>query len=116
MRYVLLNHHDESAFADLPPEVMATQIQRYIDYTRALAESGILRGAEQLQPSTSTTTVRLRDGETLLHDGPLAELTEVFGGWWIVEVPDLDTALEHAADCPGAQYGAVEVRPLVELG
>lgn len=116
MRYALLNHFDESALAGLPAEVVQAQIGRFIAYTQALAASGVLRGAEQLQPSPATTTVRVRDGETLLHDGPLAELTEVFGGWWIVEVPDLDTALKHAADCPGAEFGAIEVRPLVELG
>lgn len=116
MRYVLLSHYDESAFAALPPDELQTQLDRYVAYSRALAASGVLRGAEQLPPSSATTTVRVRDGETLLHDGPLAELTEVFGGWWIIEVPDLDTALKHAADCPGAEHGAVEVRPLVEHG
>lgn len=116
MRYALLNHYDESAVAGLPPEVVQAQMQRFIAYTQALAESGVLRGAEQLQSAAVTTTVRVRDGETLLHDGPLAELTEVFGGWWIVEAPNLDAALKHAADCPGAQFGAIEVRPLVDLG
>lgn len=116
MRYVLMNHYDESAFAALPPEVLQAQTARFIDYTQALAASGVLRGAEQLQPTSATTTVRVRDGETLLHDGPFAELTEVFGGWWIIEVPDLDRALKYAADCPGAEHGAVEVRPLVEFG
>lgn len=116
MRYVLLNHYNESTIATLPPEIIADQMQRFIAYTEALATSGVLRGAEQLQPTTATTTVRVRDGETLLHDGPLAELTEVFGGWWIIEAPDLDTALKHAADCPGAQHGAIEVRPLIEFG
>lgn len=116
MRYVLLNHYDETAFAALPPDVLQSELERFIAFTRALADSGVLRGAEQLQPTSATTTVRVRDGETLLHDGPFAELTEVFGGWWIIEVPDLDTALKHAADCPGAQQGAVEVRPLVEFG
>ncbi len=116
MRYALLNHYDESAVAGLPPEIVAAQMQRFIAYTQALAESGVLRGAEQLAPSAVTTTVRVREGETLLHDGPLAELTEIFGGWWIIEAPDLDTALKHAADCPGAQYGTIEVRPLIELG
>lgn len=116
MRYVLLNHYDESALATVPPEIMQAQMGRFIAYTEALAASGVLRGAEQLAPSSATTTVRVRDGETVLHDGPLAELTEVFGGWWIVEVPDLDTALRHAADNPGAEYGGIEVRPLIDLG
>lgn len=116
MRYALLNHFNESALAGLPPEIVQAEMQRFIAYTQALSESGVLRGAEQLQPPAATTTVRVRDGELLLHDGPLAELTEVFGGWWIIEAPDLDTALKHAGECPGAESGAVEVRPVIDLG
>ena len=76
----------------------------------------MLRDGQQLTPSVTGTTVRVRDGETLLHDGPYAELKEAFGCWWVVEADDLDTALDWTRQCPGAEYGAVEVRPLVDLG
>lgn len=76
----------------------------------------MLRAAEQLQPADTATTVRVRDGELLLNDGPYADVVETFGGFWIVEAPDLDTVLKYAQDCPAAALGSVEVRPLVELG
>lgn len=116
MRYALLSHFDESALASIPPEVLQAQIGRFIAFTEALARSGVLRDAQQLAPSSATTTVTVRDGERVTHDGPYAETKEVFGGWWVVEVDDLDTALEHAAACPVSEHGVVEVRPLLDLG
>jgi len=88
---------------------------RFVAFTQALAESGVLRGAEHLQPADTATTVRVRDGELLLTDGPHADVVESFGGFWIVEAPDLDTVLKYAADCPATDLGSVEVRLLVEL-
>jgi hypothetical protein len=116
MRYILLSHVDRAALAATAPEVFQATMGRFVAFTQALAESGVLRGAEHLQPADTATTVRVRDGETLLTDGPYAELAESFGGFWIVEAPDLDTVLKYAADCPAAEYGSCEVRPLVELG
>ncbi len=75
-------------------------MERFIAFTQALAQAGVLRDAQQLTPSTSSTTVRVREGETLLHDGPYAELKESFGGWWVVEAADLDAALVWARQCP----------------
>lgn len=116
MRYALLNHFDESTTAALTPEEMQASIGRFIAFTQAMAEAGILRDAQQLTATATATTVRVRDGEALLHDGPYAELKESFGGWWVLEVDDLDAALSWAKRCPGAESGAVEVRPLVDLG
>lgn len=116
MRYALLNHYDEPATAALPAEEMQERMGRFIAFTQALAQAGVLRDGQQLTPSATGTTVRVRDGETLLHDGPYAELKEAFGGWWVVEADDLDAALTWARQCPGAEYGAIEVRPLVDLG
>ncbi|MFI6528726.1 YciI family protein [Streptomyces uncialis] len=116
MRYVLMSHVDNSALAAMAPEEFEATMGRFVSFTQALAESGVLRGAEQLQPADTATTVRNRQGEVLLTDGPYAELSESFGGFWIVEAPDLDNALKYAADCPAADFGAVEVRSLAGLG
>ncbi|MEW1699627.1 YciI family protein [Streptomyces sp. NPDC093249] len=116
MRYILMSHVDESALAGLAPEEFQATIERFVAFTQALAESGVLRGAEQLQSPDTATTVRSRQGEVLLTDGPYAELSESFGGFWIVEAADLDTVLKYAADCPATDFGSVEVRSLVELG
>lgn len=115
MQYTLLNHLDESGAADLPPDVLAAAMQAFLSFTSAMHEAGVMRGAAQLQGAATASSVRVRDGERLVTDGPYAETREVFGGWWIVDVPDLDTALDWAARCPGAQFGVVEVRPMVEL-
>ena len=116
MRYLLTSNIDSSLVATLDPDAREAVMGRFLSFTAALAESGVLRGAEHLQPADTATTVRNRHGELLLTDGPYADVAEVFGGFWIVDAPDLDTALRHAADCPAADVGSVEVRGLHELG
>ncbi|MER7129862.1 YciI family protein [Streptosporangium saharense] len=115
MRYMLMSHIDTSGLAALSPDAREAAMERFVSFTRALADSGVLCGAEQLQPAETATTVRVRDEGALLTDGPYADLPESFGGFWIVRAPDLDTVLAYAADCPAAAYGSVEIRPLVEL-
>lgn len=80
---------------------------------QAMAEAGVLIDCAPLQPSAASTTVRLRDGETLLTDGPAAEIKEVFGGFTLIECDGLDDALKWAASLPSARDGKVEVRPLI---
>ena len=116
MRYLLTSNIDPSLVSSLPEDERAVLMGRFVSYTTALAESGVLRAAEQLMPADTATTVRNRDGDSLLTDGPYAEVVETFGGYWIVESPDLDGALAHAKACPAADVGSVEVRGLVELG
>lgn len=116
MRYILMSNIDHSALGALPPADVQATMDQFVAFTRALAESGVLRAAEQLQPADTATTVRVRGDELLLTDGPYADVVEAFGGFWIVEAPDLDTVLKYAEDCPAAGLGSVEVRPLVELG
>ena len=79
-----------------------------------LAEAGVLIDCAPLQPVTASTTVRVRGGETLLTDGPAAEIKEHFGGYTLIECADLDEALRWAAKMPAATGGSVEVRPLIE--
>jgi hypothetical protein len=116
MRYLLMSNVDWSLIAPLPEDEREALMTRFVTYTTALAESGVLRGAEHLLPADTATTVRNRDGETLLTDGPYADVVEAFGGYWIVESPDLDGALEHARGCPAADVGSVEVRGIIERG
>jgi hypothetical protein len=106
MQYLLLIHDDQTADnGDLIPE--------YIAYTEALRASGSLVGANQLQPSDTATTVRVRGGETLVTDGPFIETKESLGGYYLVEAGSLDEAIEWAAKIPSARYGHIEVRPIV---
>jgi hypothetical protein len=82
---------------------------------RTLTEAGVLVDTAPLQPARSATTVRVRDGETLLTDGPFAELKEHLGGYYLLDCADLDEALRWAAVIPAARFGSVEVRPLIPM-
>ncbi len=97
------------------PEEMAAEMPRWNAYTEALQDAGIMRAGDALHPADSATTVRVRDGETQVTDGPFAETKETLGGYYLIEVPDLDTALKYAARMPNITYGSVEVRPVVDF-
>jgi hypothetical protein len=77
-----------------------------------LQKAGVIRGGDRLQPTSTATTVKVTDGKTQVLNGPYAETKEQLGGYFMIDVPDLDTALSWAARCPGAAHGTVEVRPL----
>jgi hypothetical protein len=97
------------------PEEMAAEMPRWNEYTESLQNAGILRAGDALHGADSATTVRVRDGETLFTDGPFAETKETLGGYYLIECPDLDTALKYAARMPNINYGSVEVRPVVDF-
>jgi hypothetical protein len=86
-----------------------------VAYTEELQKAGALRAGDALQDVSTATTVRLQDGERMLTDGPFAETKEVLGGYYLVDVPDLDSAIEWAAKMPNLGYGSVEVRPIMEI-
>ena len=86
---------------------------KWFEYTTALQESGAMVAGDALEPIDTATTVRVRDGETVISDGPFAETKEALGGYYLVDVPDLDAALAWAAKIPNVGYGSVEVRPVV---
>jgi hypothetical protein len=90
MRYLLTSNIDPSLVSTLPADQREALMGRFVSYTTALAESGVLRGAEHLLPADTATTVRNRDGQTLLTDGPMPTSSRAFGGYWIVESADLD--------------------------
>jgi hypothetical protein len=116
MRYLLSIHTDESGFADATPEDLSRMRAAYMAFTDEVEAAGVLRGGDGLQPSSTATTVRVRDGEPLFTDGPFAETREQLGGYYLLDCADLDEALRWAAKIPGAAFGAVEVRPVLDYG
>lgn len=88
----------------------------YRAYTQALTDAGVFVGGAPLQPPDQAAVVRQRDGRRQVQDGPFAEAKEQLGGYYIIDVASLDQALEWAARCPATSYGAVEVRPYMQMG
>jgi hypothetical protein len=118
VRYVLLIYDEVSANASPEPpdaEAWERMVTEHGAFTRELSGAGAWLAAEALQPIATATTVRVRDGRTVTTDGPFAETKEGLGGFYLIEAPDLDAALEWAAKCPGSWHGTVEVRPVVDL-
>ena len=111
MRYSLLLHYPEMTADELGPEALAEGMRAFDEYAKALDAAGVLASAEVLQPVAATTTVTLAEGELVVQDGPFADTHEKLGGVVVIEVADLDAALEWAARAPSAQYGHVEIRP-----
>lgn len=114
MRYVLLIYGEEPTGAPDPAEVEQV-MNEYWAYEQALGEAGVKQAGEALQESPTATTVRVKGTERVITDGPFAETREVLGGFYLIDAPDLDAALDWAARCPGAKYGSVEVRPVMEF-
>jgi hypothetical protein len=112
MKYMLLIYVPSES--DSTPEERAAEIPRWMAYTESLQDAGLLVDSHQLHRPDAATTVRLRGGETQITDGPFAETRELLAGYYVLECPDVDVALAHAARAPAAQYGSVEVRPMME--
>jgi hypothetical protein len=115
VQYLLLIHDDESHWSTMADDDRDKLYAEYGVFTNELRESGALVGANQLQPTSTATTVRVRDGETLTTDGPFAETKERLGGYYLIDVESLDEAIEWAAKIPTARVGTIEVRPVVPL-
>jgi hypothetical protein len=116
MQYLLLLYSDETRWPAMAPAEREAAMVEYGAYHDALAKAGVLLGSNRLQPTASTTVVRVDDGRTQVLDGPYVEAKEQLGGYFLIEVPDLDAAITWAARCPGAQHGVVEVRPVWSSG
>jgi hypothetical protein len=112
MQYIILAYEDPTAFETrADPARQPAYYAAWMAYAGALREAGVLEGGRGLQPPQSATTVRLPNGKRQVQDGPFADSKEQLGGFFIIDVPDLDTALDWAARCPAAANGAIEVRP-----
>ena len=114
MKYALLIYAMPDPAEAGKPRPGEGVIDSWLDYTVALKQSGALIAAEQLKRPDTATGVFLRDGKRMLTDGPFMETKEHLGGFYLVDVPDLDTALDWAAKMPVMRYGTVEVRPVME--
>jgi len=111
MRYALLLHYQEPAEGEISEEAIAEAKEAFGVYGRALEQAGVLLSADVLQGSAASTTVTRRDGGLRVQDGPFAETKEALAGVFLIDVPDLDSAIGWAEKCPAAQWGVVEVRP-----
>ncbi len=115
MQYLLLIHDDEQRWARMPEAEQNAIYAEYMAFTSDLRESGAYVGGNRLQPASTAVTVRVRDGEQVVTDGPFAETKEQLGGYYMVEAESLDEALEWAARIPSARLGSIEVRPVVPV-
>src|SRR5205807_1834699 len=109
--YMLMIYADESAMQAASREQMGETMSAYTAYTEALRQSGAYVAGDRLQRSASATTIRTVDNHAKVLNGPYAETKEQLGGYYIIDVADLDAALSWARRCPGATYGVVEIRP-----
>jgi hypothetical protein len=116
MKYIALLYGEADAGpAPGTPEFMQ-MLGEFQSATAAMADAGVLVDSGPLQPPQTATTVRVRDGQAQLSDGPFAEIKEQLGGYYILDCEDLDTALRYAVMIPSAQYGSVEIRPVMVMG
>jgi hypothetical protein len=110
MQYLLALYVDESGWERMTPEQQQQGSAAYMAYTEALRSGGVLVNANRLRPSATATTLRTNGGRTQVLDGPFAESKEQLAGYYLIDVPDLDTAMLWAGRCPAVQHGIVEVR------
>ncbi len=113
MNYMLMIYTPDIG-RDRTPQEWMEMAQPYMAYTEMLKEKGVYVDGAPLDELSTATTVRVRDGKRALTDGPFAETKEFLGGFFIVDCPTLDDALELAAQCPGAAVGSIEVRPVLD--
>lgn len=111
MLYFLLIHDEESIMNQMSAEEVGQLLAEYDTFSQELEAAGVIRGGHRLQPVETATSVRVRDGETLCTDGPFAETKEQLGGFYAIDVPDLDQAIAWAQKIPSAKFGTIEVRP-----
>ena len=115
MKYLLMIYVNEAGMQSATKEQVDEQMRAYAAYTDALVTSGVMVGGERLRPSQTATTVRARNGKTEVLDGPYADTKEQLGGYYMIDVPDMDAALSWSARCPGASTGTMEIRPVWPL-
>ncbi len=115
MKYMLLIYANPQVRAEMSPEALQTEMQGYWGFEEAVRGAGAHVAGEALHPVTSATTIQLRDGKTLTTDGPFAETHEHLGGFYLIDVNDLDEAISWAAKIPTASIGKIEIRPVVDF-
>jgi hypothetical protein len=116
MQYLLLIYDSEKEWAKMSQADYGKMFEEYVEFTTDIKNKGNHLAGHQLQPISTATTVRVRDGKRLTTDGPFAETKEQLGGFYLIEAKDLDEAIEIASRIPSARVGSIEVRPLVVHG
>jgi hypothetical protein len=111
MALIYVEQSTEDELGDTEREAI---MARYIAFAKAAREAGVMVSGDELAPTRNATTVRVRDGITAVTDGPYAEAKEALGGYFVFDCPTIDEAVTWAARIPGAEHGAVEVRPVVD--
>ena len=112
MQYLLMVYVNETSWPKMSKAEQEQGMAAYGAYTEALNKAGVLKGSNRLQPVSTATTVRLANGKPQVLDGPYIDSKEQVGGYYLIDVPDLDSAISWASRCPGASHGVVEVRPI----
>src|SRR5260221_12470820 len=112
MQYLLMLYSNEAHWTTMTPAQQEQGMAAYKAYTEALKKAGVLAGSNRLRPISTATTIRIENGKSQVLDGPYADSKEQLGGYYLIEVADLDAALSWAARCPGASHGSIEVRPV----
>jgi hypothetical protein len=116
VQYLLMIYSNEQEMAAMAPAVLAAMTQEYAEFTKSIVQAGQLKAGDRLRPTSTASTVRVRNGKVLITDGPFAETREQLGGYYLVEAKNLDEALGLAARIPGAKNGSIEVRPIWQVG
>ena len=114
MQYAFLIYANKEAYAAMTQEEYAALLQKYQVFAQEVVERGIMRGGSQLQPTNTATTVRVRNAQKLITDGPFAETKEQLAGYFVLQCTDLDEALALAENMPDVKHGSIEIRPVVE--
>jgi hypothetical protein len=112
MKYILMAYVEEAMWPKMTKAEQEQGMAAYMAYSEALSKAGVLAGSNRLQPTSTATTVRVANGKSQVLDGPYVDSKEQLGGYFMIDVPDLDAAISWAARCPAASHGAVEVRPI----
>ena len=115
MRYAALIYGNEATSVNMTEAEQAEEYNAYVALQQLVEKSGALLGGEALLPTSSATTVRVREGKSLITDGPFAETKEQLGGFYLLNCENLDQAIEIASKIPGASKGSIEVRPIMEF-
>jgi hypothetical protein len=115
MQYMLMAYVNEAGWSKLTKAEQEQGAAAYMAYAQALTKAGVLKGSNRLKGTSAATTVRVANGKSQVLDGPYADSKEQLGGYFLIDVADLDAAISWAARCPAASHGVVEVRPLWEM-
>src|SRR5579859_1749447 len=112
MKYMLMAYVNETDWTRMTEAQQQQGMAAYMAYSEALTNAGVLAGSNRLQPASASTTVKVASGKTQVLDGPYVDTKEQLGGYFLIDVADLDAAISWAARCPAAGHGAVEIRPI----